>query len=173
MRAVLPPLGIVVFTGKPDVTVAITPENRFLMYSMLKDVINFGTARRARALERSDLAGKTGTTNDYKDAWFNGFNESLVTIVYVGMDSSTTLGKREEGGRAALPAWVSFMKEATRGLPESEPHMPSGIERTRAFAGGNAYYEYTDTTVEKNYVPEVSSVISRINEAPKAEDDLF
>lgn len=163
----------VIFSTTPDVTVAITPENRFLMYSMMKDVISYGTAKRARALKRKDLAGKTGTTNDYKDAWFNGYNEHLVTIVYVGMDNSTTLGRREEGGRAALPAWISFMREAMKGLKETEPHLPSGIKRRRAYAGGNAYFEYTDTTVEKNYVPEVSSVISRINEAPAAEDDLF
>ena len=163
----------VIFRAEPDVTVAITPENRFLMYSMLKDVINYGTGRRARVLERSDLAGKTGTTDDYKDAWFNGYNESLVTVVYVGKDDSTTLGKREEGGRAALPAGISYMRSATEGVPETEPHMPPGIEQTNAYASGNAYYEYRDTTVEKNYVPEAISAISRINEAPKAEDDLF
>jgi penicillin-binding protein 1A len=162
-----------IYTATPDVTVAITPENRFLMYSMMKDVINYGTGRRARSLERSDLAGKTGTTDDYKDAWFNGFNESVVAIVYVGMDDSTTLGKREEGSRAALPAWISYMEEAMKGLPETEPYMPSGIESTEVFAGGSSYVEYMDTTTEPNYVPEVSSAISSIDESPSAEDDLF
>ncbi len=162
-----------VYTATPDVTVAITPENRFLVYSMLKDVINYGTGRRALALNRSDLAGKTGTTDDYKDAWFNGFNESVVTIVYVGMDDSTTLGKREEGARAALPAWISYMEEATKGLAETEPYMPSGIESMEVYAGGSSYVEYIDTTTEPNYVPEVSSAISSIDESPSAEDDLF
>ena len=162
-----------VYTATPDVTLAITPENRFLMYSMMKDVIDYGTGRRARVLERSDLAGKTGTTNDYKDAWFNGFNESVVAIVYVGMDDSTTLGKREEGSRAALPAWISYMKEAMKGLPETEPYMPPGIERTEVYAGGSSFEEFIDTTTEPNYVPEATSAISSINEEPSAVDDLF
>jgi penicillin-binding protein 1A len=105
----------------------ITPENRFLMYSMMRDVISAGTATRARSLGRSDLAGKTGTTNDQRDAWFNGYNESLVAVAWVGFDSNAELGRGEVGGRAALPAWIRYMETALEGVPDVLPEMPEGM----------------------------------------------
>ena len=140
----------------------LSPENRFLMYSMLRDVVQYGTAVRAKALGRSDIAGKTGTTNEYRDAWFNGFNQSLVAIVWVGHDDFTPLGRREEGGRAALPAWVGYMKEALKDVPETLPTQPPGIEVREE--------EYFDTTVTVDYQPDVIPVGS---DEPLPEETLF
>jgi len=106
------------------------PRASYLMSSMLGDVIKRGTGRRARVLERSDIAGKTGTTNGPRDAWFSGFNPDLVATSWVGFDDYSLLGKREFGGTAALPIWIDFMREA---LPkeQSSPSMPSGVVRLR------------------------------------------
>ena len=106
---------------------AISPQNHYLMNSMMRDVITAGTATKAKSLGRNDLAGKTGTTNDQRDAWFNGFNRSLVAIAWVGFDSSKPLGRGEVGGRAALPAWIYFMEEALKGVEEKPLKMPPGI----------------------------------------------
>ena len=102
----------------------------FIVSSMLQDVIQRGTGRRARVLERGDIAGKTGTTNGPRDAWFSGFNPELVTTTWVGFDDYSLLGRREFGGTAALPIWIDFMREA---LPETETplSMPEGIVRLR------------------------------------------
>jgi penicillin-binding protein 1A len=109
----------------------ITRQNRYLMNSMMRDVIRYGTARRARSLGRKDLAGKTGTTNDQRDAWFSGFNPSLVAVSWVGFDSSKPLGRGETGGRAALPAWISFMAEALKGVPEQRLEVPDDMITVR------------------------------------------
>jgi penicillin-binding protein 1A len=103
---------------------AITEQNQFLMHSMLRDVIQQGTARKARSLGRSDIAGKTGTTNDQRDAWFNGFNHHLVTTTWLGFDNVEPLGRGEVGGRAALPAWMDYMRVALNGIKEVIPDMP-------------------------------------------------
>ncbi len=105
----------------------IDKQNRFLMYSMLQDVIKRGTGRKARTLGRKDIAGKTGTTNEQRDAWFNGFNQSIVTNVWVGFDSNEKLGKGEVGGRAALPAWIDFMRVILKGEKDLSPEMPEGL----------------------------------------------
>ena len=99
----------------------------FLIVDMLQDVVKRGTAVKAKELGRTDLAGKTGTTNDQKDAWFSGFNRNLVTTVWVGFDTPSTLGKAAFGGTTALPIWMAYMKEALKGVPEQEPVMPEGI----------------------------------------------
>ncbi len=101
------------------------------MYSMMQDVIQRGTATRARSLKRSDLAGKTGTTNDQRDAWFNGFNQSLVAIAWVGFDSYAKLGRGEVGGTAALPAWIDFMQVALQDVPDESPGLPSDMVTVR------------------------------------------
>ncbi|MDX1573740.1 MAG: penicillin-binding protein 1A [Methylophaga sp.] len=98
----------------------ITAQNAYLMNSMLRDVVRFGTGRQALSLGRNDLAGKTGTTNDQVDAWFNGFNPELVAISWVGFDNPRNLGRFETGGRAALPMWMDFMREALRNVPEKD-----------------------------------------------------
>jgi penicillin-binding protein 1A len=110
---------------------AISAENAWLIDSMLEDVVVRGTGRRALALGRRDLAGKTGTTNDAKDAWFNGFTPDLVSTVWVGYDQERSLGEGEEGGRTALPIWVHFMREALRGVPQRSRPMPEGLVQVR------------------------------------------
>ncbi len=110
---------------------AISAENAWLMDSMMADVITRGTGRRALALGRSDLGGKTGTTNDSKDVWFNGFNRSLVASVWVGFDQERSLGETEEGGRTALPIWVYFMQEALKGVPQKSRPIPAGLVQVR------------------------------------------
>lgn len=105
----------------------VSADNVWVINSILRDVITAGTGRRALALKRKDIAGKTGTTNDQKDAWFSGFNSSVVTTAWVGFDSSNTLGRRETGARAALPMWIDYMREALRELPEQIPEKPAGL----------------------------------------------
>jgi penicillin-binding protein 1A len=109
----------------------ISPQNAWLIADMMADVVTRGTGRRAGALGRSDLAGKTGTTNDAKDTWFNGFNRSLVASVWVGFDQERSLGEGEEGARTAVPIWVHFMREALRQVPQQPRPMPSGLVRLR------------------------------------------
>ncbi|MEJ2610021.1 MAG: penicillin-binding protein 1A [Candidatus Thiodiazotropha sp.] len=110
---------------------AITAQNQYLMHSMLRDVVQYGTARKARALGRKDIAGKTGTTNDQKDAWFNGFNYYLATTAWIGFDDASPLGRGEVGGRAALPAWIDYMRVALKGIEERVPSMPPGMVTMR------------------------------------------
>ena len=110
---------------------AITPQNAFLTQSLLKQVILTGTGRRALALNRSDLAGKTGTTNNFRDAWFSGFNPEVNTTVFVGFDDPSHLGKRESGASAALPIWISYMGVALKGVPDRVPELPEGLAQAR------------------------------------------
>ncbi|MDR0528432.1 MAG: PBP1A family penicillin-binding protein [Zoogloeaceae bacterium] len=106
----------------------IDPRNAYLMTSMLHDVTIFGTAARASsALKRRDLAGKTGTTNDYLDAWFCGFQKSVTGCAWLGFDQPRKLGSRETGGYAALPIWISFMRTALADVPEKMDGPPSGV----------------------------------------------
>src|SRR5579863_10523382 len=109
----------------------ITAQNDYLMTDMMSDVIRRGTGRRALALGRDDLAGKTGTTNKAVDTWFNGFNDNLVATVWVGFDQERPLGESEEGARTALPIWINFMREALRGVPEERRAMPDGLVTLR------------------------------------------
>ncbi|MDA1106792.1 MAG: penicillin-binding protein 1A [Proteobacteria bacterium] len=109
----------------------ITAENDYLMTSMMRDVIRTGTARRALALGRSDLAGKTGTTNDQRDAWFCGFNAALAATAWVGFDKHLPLGDLETGGYVALPIWMRFMEVALKDRPEQLPEPPPGIVTLR------------------------------------------
>lgn len=102
----------------------MTPQNNYIMNSLLRDVVRYGTGRKAMSLGRHDLAGKTGTTNDQLDAWFNGFHPELVAVSWVGFDRPRSLGRYETGGRAALPMWIDFMKEALQGLPEAPLEQP-------------------------------------------------
>jgi penicillin-binding protein 1A len=112
-------------------TRSLSPQNAFLMSSMLQEVIRAGTATDAKRLGRSDLAGKTGTTNQQKDAWFYGFHPDLVAVTWLGFNDSRPLGKDETGGKAALPIWIDFMAEALKRLPKRELTPPEGIERQR------------------------------------------
>ena len=128
----------------------IDERTAYILTSMLQDVIKRGTGRRALALGRDDLAGKTGTTNESKDAWFSGYNGDFVTSVWVGFDQPESLGRNEYGGTVALPIWMDYMKAALAGRPEHLPHEPEGIVSLRIDArtgriaqpyAENAYYE--------------------------------
>ncbi len=106
----------------------ISPENAWLMQVMLRDVVKRGTAASAgRALKRPDIGGKTGTTNDQRDAWFSGYGPGIVATAWVGFDDYRPLGKKETGGKAAVPMWVDFMQVALKDRPVQESLPPEGI----------------------------------------------
>jgi penicillin-binding protein 1A len=106
---------------------AMTKENAYLITNMLMDVIQSGTGRLAKSIGRP-LAGKTGTTNGYKDAWFVGYSPNLATGVWVGFDEVRTLGRLESGAHAALPIWTRFMDQALRNLPVMTFPIPEGVQ---------------------------------------------
>ncbi len=105
----------------------IDARNAFVMDSMLRDVVRYGTGARAMSLGRKDLAGKTGTTNDLVDAWFAGYQPTLTAIAWVGFDQPRKLGNTETGGVAALPIWMSFMAKALKGVDETSHPVPEGV----------------------------------------------
>ena len=107
---------------------AIDARNAFSMDSLLRDVVRKGTATSALRLRRGDLAGKTGTTNDAFDAWFAGYSPRLAAVAWVGYDQPRKLGERETGGGLALPIWINYMATALKGVPESPPIAPKGVE---------------------------------------------
>ena len=106
---------------------AIDPRNAWIMTSLLRDVVRVGTAQRALSLNRPDLAGKTGTTNENVDAWFCGYNAAMVGVSWIGFDQPKTLGTDETGARAALPIWIAQMAKVLKGTPEAVLPMPNGI----------------------------------------------
>jgi penicillin-binding protein 1A len=114
-----------------DAERAIDPRNAFLMTTLLRDVIVFGTGARAMSLGRHDLAGKTGTTNENIDAWFCGFNAAQVGVAWIGFDQPKTLGLNETGGVAALPIWMTYMQRALKGVPEKPLQVPDGVISVR------------------------------------------
>ena len=117
---------------------AIDARNAFIMERLLQEVARSGTAARAqRDLKRPDLYGKTGTTNDQLDTWFNGFQPSLVAIVWMGYDNPRSLGDRETGSSLSLPVWIHFMETALKGVPVMEPTAPEGVVNV----GGEWYYD--------------------------------
>ena len=105
----------------------LDPRNAFIMDSMMQDVMRYGTAARVARLGRSDLAGKTGTTNEFVDAWFAGYQPHLVGISWVGFDQPRTLGKNQTGSIVALPMWIGYMEKVLKGLPEAPRTVPPGI----------------------------------------------
>ncbi len=134
----------------PSAEQIIDPRTSYILTSMLQDVITRGTGRRALALQRTDLAGKTGTTNESKDSWFSGYNADLVTTVWSGFDQPASLGRNEYGGTVALPIWMSFMGEALKDRPQRLLPQPPGVVTLRVdpFSGRaatpgnpNAYFE--------------------------------
>lgn len=110
---------------------AIDGRNAFIMTSLLQDVVRMGTAARAMQLGRTDLGGKTGTTNDFVDAWFCGFGTGLVAVAWIGFDNPHTLGHNETGSQAALPMWMAYMGKALKGVVEQARSMPEGVVQAR------------------------------------------
>ncbi len=113
----------------------IDERNAFLVDSMMKDVIRFGTATKALSLKRADISGKTGTTNDSIDAWFAGYQNKLVGIAWIGYDQPKNLGNKETGGGLALPIWIGYMGKALKGVPVEERPAPAGLIQV-----GEEYY---------------------------------
>ena len=129
LRAQMQPL-----VAKQNAPLAIDPRNAFVLYHMMMDVVNYGTAHSARALGRSDIAGKTGTTNNNKDAWFVGFNPNLVSAVYIGFDRPRSMGRSAFGGTIALPVWLEYMRYALKGQPNVNVPAPAGmVQKGRDF----------------------------------------
>jgi penicillin-binding protein 1A len=131
---VLDASGRVIYRTKPmrageDAPRVIDARNAFLMTSLLRDVVRHGTAARAQALRRTDLAGKTGTTENFVDAWFDGFNPDQVAVSWIGFDQPRTLGNHEAGARAALPIWMDYMQVALKDVPERIYPIPPGVVR--------------------------------------------
>jgi len=109
----------------------IDARNAFIMTTLLQEVVRSGTAGRAMQLGRSDLGGKTGTTNDFIDAWFAGFQPGLVAIAWIGFDNPRSLGRNETGGQAALPMWISYIGQVLKGVPDQPLVMPEGVVTAR------------------------------------------
>ena len=169
--------------GTPAAPQAISPANAYVMTDVMTDVIQRGTAQSARALGRRDLAGKTGTTNDRRDAWFVGFNADFVAAAWVGFDQERSLGDNEEGGRTALPMWVAFMQEALRDRPEHRLPEPPGVVRmwvdrgtgrpTSAGAGGAVFEAFLEGRLPQADAYAGSDDLGEETVEPGADDTLF
>ena len=122
----------------------IDPRNAWLVDSMLQDVVARGTGVRAKALGRHDLAGKTGTTNDYVDAWFAGYNPDIVAVSWVGYGQPRNLGRGETGGRAALPIWIDYMRTALKDIPEKSRELPPGLLPVHVPGKTSTDYHYAE-----------------------------
>jgi penicillin-binding protein 1A len=137
---------------------AIDARNAFIMNSLLQDVVRTGTAARAVRLGRSDLAGKTGTTNDFIDAWFAGYQPGVVAVAWIGYDNPRSLGRNETGSQAALPIWMEYMASALRGVPEQALSQPEGVVNAqidpesgmRVATGGLNEYFYQEFLPEED-----------------------
>ena len=154
--------------------------NAYVMQSMLRDVIKLGTGRRARTLNRNDLAGKTGTTNDASDTWFNGFNHALVASVWVGFKDQQPLGRNAYGSNVPLPIWIDFMEEALADVPEMPLLQPPGVVTLRVDKATGLPTSVADSTTVSEvflaeFAPDASSLMS--GEQRQTEDirsvDLF
>ena len=171
---------------KPDVTEApelfaavnaapraVSEQNVYIVQDMMRDVVMRGTGRRARVLGRTDLSGKTGTSNDRRDAWFGGFNADLATIVWVGYDDDLPLGPGEEGSRTALPIWIEFARIALAGTPNHQMPMPEGIvtQKINRETGCPARAGETNTMFEIFRVGHVP-VCEDVEELPILFDDV-
>jgi len=134
-RAAVPELALTTSALYPNLRRAarvVSPQNVYLMTDILHDVARSGSGAAAyRALRRTDIAGKTGTTNGPTDAWFAGFNADIVTVAWVGFDDNRLLGTREQGGVTAIPMWIGYMREALEGQPEHVLARPPGIVEAR------------------------------------------
>ena len=137
----------------------VDDKNIWIMNTITRDVIKYGTGRRALELQRNDISGKTGTTNDQHDAWFSGFNSNIATVSWVGFDKFKPLGTRETGGRAALPMWIDYMREALKGIPDSIIQRPKGLITVRIDS------ETGEATNADN--PDAIFEIFRLKNAPK------
>ncbi|WP_433704051.1 penicillin-binding protein 1A [Paraburkholderia sacchari] len=128
---------------------AIDPRNAYIMNSLLQSVAQRGTGAKSNVLKRTDLGGKTGTTNDSRDAWFAGYQHTLAAIAWIGYDNPRSLGDKETGGGLALPVWIEYMQKALNGVPEYKMPMPDGV----VTLGDELYY--ADATPGRGFVSTV------------------
>ena len=150
----------------------IDPRNAYIMTSMMQDVINHGTAIKAKQLGRSDLAGKTGTTSNFVDAWFCGFQKDLVTIAWTGYDEPRSLGNNETGGRVALPIWMDYMGPVLKGIPMAEYKPPNGVLATRVNSA-TGFREPAGDVTEYFFNEQLPPVADNsVDDAPKVTRDL-
>ena len=155
----------------------LEPRNVYQMVSMMKDVVKYGTAKKARVLKRNDIAGKTGTTNDQKDAWFSGFNRNIVTVSFLGFDDHSSLGKKEFGSTAALPIWIDYMKVALKGVPQSNLDEPEGLvsakidSKNGLLASPDSKNSIVEVFREEN-VPKTFSTENKINNEKQDEVEI-
>ena len=148
----------VFFSAIPKIPQPIAPGTAHIITSLLESVVQNGTATKVKALKRP-VAGKTGTTNNYVDAWFMGYTPQLVTGVWVGKDKDEPLGKNETGSRAAIPIWLQFMQEALANKPIKNFPVPSDIQflKVQSKSGVPAKYDDTDSNFEifsQDFLPE-------------------
>ncbi|HEY6093420.1 MAG TPA: penicillin-binding protein 1A [Gallionellaceae bacterium] len=154
----------------------IDARNAYTMVTMMQDVVRHGTAIRAMQLGRQDLAGKTGTTSDSMDAWFNGFHPTLVGISWIGFDNPHSLGDRETGGGAALPIWMGYMEKALKNVPEAVYTMPDGMVAARINDNGqrDPNGNRVDYFYKENLPPEQTIVADpAAKPADAVKDQLF
>jgi penicillin-binding protein 1A len=139
------------------------------MNSMLQSVIENGTAMRALNLGRSDLAGKTGTTNEHIDAWFAGYSPRQVAVAWIGFDKPRPMGSGETGAGAALPMWIRYMAGALRGVPEEAMWMPDGVDAVSVHADNADRVEY----FYHENLPNASTTSPAASSAPVAEPNAL
>lgn len=156
----------------------ISEQNAFLVRSMMMDVVRRGTGKKAMVLGRKDLAGKTGTTNDQRDAWFSGYNSEIVTSVWVGFDTHEPLGRYEVGGKAALPIWIDYMRVALTGVQDQPLEIPEGITQARIDpdTGLLARVENRDAIMEvfsTGSLPQMEDAVVGDNSGTGAEEDPY
>ena len=153
----------------------IDVRNAFTMVSMMQDVVRQGTAIRAMQLGRHDLAGKTGTTSDSMDAWFCGFQPTIVGISWIGFDNPRSLGDKETGGGAALPAWMDYMSSALQNVPEAAYSMPDNMVAARINSGGlrDDNGEIVEYFYQENTPPEQQASPAGQSQSEAVKDQLF
>ncbi|HEY6239213.1 MAG TPA: penicillin-binding protein 1A [Burkholderiales bacterium] len=152
----------------------IDARNAFIMDSMMHDVMRYGTGARAMALGRLDLAGKSGTTNDYIDAWFSGYQPALVSIAWVGFDQPKKLGPGETGSVAALPIWMSYMAKALKGTPEMFQRNPEGVVTVKVNENGLQSADgRPELFFRENVPPEQGPIEPGVRTAEDVKNQLF
>ncbi len=156
--------------GLPLAERAVDPRTAFLVTSMMKDVIKRGTAKNALVLNRDDIAGKTGTTNEHRDAWFCGFHPRVVATAWMGRDDFKTLGRGEFAAQTALPIWIGFMKVALDGVEKVEEMPPDGITKARINAGSGQLTN-SEAGVEEYFKVEDISRLSSVGYSDKESSD--
>ncbi len=172
--------GAVLFTALPERATTdeavvktaervIDPRNAFIMTSLMRDVVRYGTAVRAMSLGRNDLGGKTGTTNDHFDAWFAGFSSTQVGVAWMGFDNPADLGNNETGGQAALPIWMHYMARSMKGVKEVDLVLPEGV--VSVTVGNDGGQPITEFVYAEN-VGNVGNSPAALREANKPSEEV-